>query len=285
MAHTIRQGQVLVPAGTPISAGFKQAITFAPLEIARIEVRVPPGPRGEVGFAIGAGGVAVFPFDTGQFIVADDEEIGWDLEDTLDAGSWQVLAYNTGQYDHTLWFRFLGTEPQLRQVQPGGQPIPNDQLTAGASTNGSAGQAVAPVPIVPPPPPEVLPPGAPVPPGELPVPDVPPPQVPAPPGQQGPAAPGQDTEEGMAVPSLIVFNGQLHAFRVNQQGQLIQDYFDPHTRQWGAAMLGSGLPAGAAVRSIEIQGQLHVFVSNAADHLEHFWFDPNAPQWRRESLT
>ncbi len=107
MAREVRRFSVLVPAGTPQSANFTADLSFPSRVVREIHVRVPPGPRGEVGFAFGAAGVMVIPVNPGAFIVTDDEEIRWPLEGLWDSGSWTMFAYNTGVFDHRLEVRFL----------------------------------------------------------------------------------------------------------------------------------------------------------------------------------
>lgn len=98
---------VTVPAGTEKAGNWTQDVSFASAVVNTIEVRVPPGPRGNMGFAIGSGGTAVMPFNAGEWIVTDDEKITWGVDDQFDSGAWQVLAYNLGRYDHALYIRFL----------------------------------------------------------------------------------------------------------------------------------------------------------------------------------
>lgn len=107
MAIEIRTAQVTVPAQTPIAAGFSQAITFPARVVDQINIKVPPGPRGQLGFSIGTGGMPVIPADIGDYIVTDDEEIEYPLTGYWNSGSWEVFAYNTGNYPHTLYLTFL----------------------------------------------------------------------------------------------------------------------------------------------------------------------------------
>src|SRR5262245_28932405 len=98
--------------------------------VGEVEVLVPPGPRGEVGFRIGSSGVQLLPIQLGTWIVTDNEIIHWPLEGQHDSGSWELTAYNTGQFPHTITVRFLvdlvaGPKPA------GAVPISADQLAAG----------------------------------------------------------------------------------------------------------------------------------------------------------
>jgi hypothetical protein len=112
MAQEFRRFAVTIPAGTAKSAHASYDLSFGARIVRKIEIRVPPGPRGEVGFAIGAAGQAVLPVQAGQYIVTDDEVIPWELDGFWDSGSWTMFAYNTGVFDHTLEVRFEVDVPQ-----------------------------------------------------------------------------------------------------------------------------------------------------------------------------
>jgi len=106
MAREVRSFSPSVPAGTTIASGWTADLSFPARTVVEIDVRVPPGPRGQMGFAIGSAGVPVIPFQSGQWIVTDDESIDWPLTDYIDSGSWTLFAYNLGQFAHTVYVRF-----------------------------------------------------------------------------------------------------------------------------------------------------------------------------------
>lgn len=128
MAAEVQRFAVTVPAGTLKSAALAFNLAMPPRIVDEIEVVVPPGPRGEVGFQLASGGVQIVPATAGQFFVTDSEVIHWPLEAQIDSGAWQLIAYNTGQFNHTLEVRFLvrptGTAVNLATLVP----IPNSQL-------------------------------------------------------------------------------------------------------------------------------------------------------------
>jgi len=180
VAQEIRAFQALIPAGTAKATPVSVDMSFPSRRVEEIEVLVPPGPRGEVGFAIGSGNVAILPYQAGAFIVADDETIHWPLERQFDSGKWTLFGYNTGQFDHTLYVRFL-----LNVVQLQGPPL----------APGGAGQLVAPDQIV-----ELPPVGAPPALPPLPPPPELPPPVPLPPPPPGPVLPPPPQPPGLGPP-------------------------------------------------------------------------------------
>ena len=107
MAQVVKSFAVTIPAGTLQSANFSSSVNIGTSDVAQINVRVPPGPRGNVGFQIGSGGVPVVPSNAGGFVITDDDYIEWPVTDMLETGAWDILGYNLGQYDHTIYVTFL----------------------------------------------------------------------------------------------------------------------------------------------------------------------------------
>lgn len=107
MAVEIRRFTFTIPAGTLKTALKTQVVTFPPRVVTQINIRVPPGPAGQMGFSIGSSGNPVIPIDPGTFVVTDNERIEWPLERFWDSGSWEFFGYNLGQYDHSVYIEFL----------------------------------------------------------------------------------------------------------------------------------------------------------------------------------
>lgn len=137
MASEIRSFQVTIPAGTPQSAPFTQAITFPPRTVTQVDWKVPPGPSGLMGWALTIAGQPVIPNNAGAYIVADDEARSWPLSNFPDQGQWQVTGYNLGNFPHTVYLDFLleqnaapsGTPAQISNADLS-SPLPDTQLPA-----------------------------------------------------------------------------------------------------------------------------------------------------------
>ena len=110
MASRIETFQPTVPAGTAIAAPFTTALQFNRAIVQRIEILVPPGPSGLVGFRIQHSGRTVIPYDTSQWIITDDEKIPWEVDNFPTGSAWGFQAYNLDIYDHTIYLRFLVIE-------------------------------------------------------------------------------------------------------------------------------------------------------------------------------
>lgn len=107
MADEIRQNTLLIPAGTTIAAPVTLDVSFPPREVQGIEIVVPPGVNGAVGFRILNSHVAVIPYDSDDYIIANNEVISWPITNAINSGSWQVQGYNLGTNDHAVYFRWL----------------------------------------------------------------------------------------------------------------------------------------------------------------------------------
>ena len=194
MAREIQAFAVTIPAGTAQASPQVSDLAMPPRLVERIEVRVPPGPRGQLGFQIGMAGRQLLPYNAGQYVVTDDEALSWDLYDLPSSGAWQVIAYNTGAYPHTLYLRFLVELPG-EELVASAPLLPPDQL--------GGGDLGGPPPPSPPsdlPPPPGLPPPDLTPPPLPPPPDLTPPLLPPPPDLTPPPAPLPPADTGQVQP-------------------------------------------------------------------------------------
>lgn len=148
MAQEIREFAVLVPKGTPKSAPLVTPIGFPERIVTSVSWRVPPGPSGLMGWALTSAGTPVIPIQPNTFVVTDNQADTWQLEGYLDSGNWQVTAYNTGIYDHTVYLTFLLDLPG--SVIP--PPTPPNTGT-GVGVVGTGGTVTPPPPPTQPTPP------------------------------------------------------------------------------------------------------------------------------------
>lgn len=97
---------ITIPPGTPISAPASFGLQFPSADVERIDVRIPPGPNGTVGFNINNGGGSYIPDTNGSWIVGNDDSYQWPLDDAPNNGNWTVVAYNTDVLPHTIYLYF-----------------------------------------------------------------------------------------------------------------------------------------------------------------------------------
>ena len=149
MAREIRSFDVRVEPGTPPQSPQYTDLSMPPRIVDRIDIRVPPGPAGLVGFAISSGGAPIIPYNPGEWIITDDEAMSWPLEGYIDSGGWQVIIYNLGNLPHTIQVRFL-----LRLTQDAADTAAPRLIADGAlsSSPGPMAFAVPPPPAAAPPP-------------------------------------------------------------------------------------------------------------------------------------
>lgn len=126
-AEDIFSFAVTIPHGTLAASPIVSAMPIGVRVVDHIDIRVPPGPRGLMGFRIMTGGQVVIPSNETSWIIADDESMPWDVTGFIDSGAWSLQGYNTGTNDHTVYIRFLTRLPPLPRPAPP-SPIAAGQL-------------------------------------------------------------------------------------------------------------------------------------------------------------
>lgn len=106
MADRIESFAVATPAGTAIASAITTAMEFNEGIVERIEITIPPGPSGLVGFRIEHSGEPVIPYDRSKWIVGDNEKIDWHITGFPEGSAWALETYNEDVYEHTLYLRF-----------------------------------------------------------------------------------------------------------------------------------------------------------------------------------
>jgi|SRR5215469_5213859 len=203
MAIEVRTLPVTIPAGTAASSPLVTPAVFPARIVTQIDILFPPGPRGEVGIAVGTANIKTLPYGNATYLVADAQFFQFPLEDQIDSGSWQITAYNTGMFPHTVTVTFhcslIASQTGASQT-PG---LPPGSISSGDGGGSGAGStspppATAPPPVEPPPvtPPPVVPPGVSAPPLAL------APAAPLPPGVAAPAVDPMVETMLVGVPDL-----------------------------------------------------------------------------------
>jgi len=110
MASRVETFDVLIPASTPIATPQNTPLVFNDGVVQRMEILIPPGPSGLVGFRVTHSGDVVIPYNRSNWVIADDDTLKWDLENYPTGSAWGLTAYNTDVYMHTLYIRIFVTE-------------------------------------------------------------------------------------------------------------------------------------------------------------------------------
>lgn len=138
MADEIRQYTATIPAGTTAAAPVRVNFDMPAREVQGIQIRVPPGPSGVVGFALQNSGVTVIPYGSDQWIVTSADYIDWTLSNYITSGSWQLLGYNTGAFSHSIYVRFLLGLIRPPEPVPGAALVDLGQLSSATPADNDA---------------------------------------------------------------------------------------------------------------------------------------------------
>ena len=107
MASIIHQFTVTIPAGTAKATPYSAALALPMEQLESVDIEVPPGPRGLMGFYLAQSGQQVIPWESGQWIVWDDRFATWYIAGYQANASWSVVGYNLdGVNTHSLVVRF-----------------------------------------------------------------------------------------------------------------------------------------------------------------------------------
>jgi hypothetical protein len=110
MAHRIEPFEVVVPGGTDVASFQQTPLVFSDGRVDRLEIRIPPGPSGLVGFRVAHSGQSVIPYTGDRWFITDNDKLDWDLDNYPTGGAWELWAYNLDVYDHAIYLWFHITE-------------------------------------------------------------------------------------------------------------------------------------------------------------------------------
>lgn len=92
----------------PVTIGLAMPVRI----VNSIRCRIPPGPAGVMGFALGSAGITVIPRQAGAFLSGDNEIFTLDLDGQIESGAWQVQMYNTSpSIPHSVYLTFQVSLP------------------------------------------------------------------------------------------------------------------------------------------------------------------------------
>lgn len=97
---------VTVPSGTPKTAPIIVPTVMPARKVVSIAWTIPPGASGFTGFRITMGGIQVAPVNLGAWIIRDGTDGASSLAKLPDSGAWDITAYNTGAFPHTIYVTY-----------------------------------------------------------------------------------------------------------------------------------------------------------------------------------
>jgi hypothetical protein len=94
-------------------------------EVERIDLEVPAGPSGAMGFVLANNGVPWIPRSPGEWLVWDDHSEAFPVTGYPTASGWQIVGYNVGFDSHVVVCRF-----HVNAIQVGSdQSVPLPAIT------------------------------------------------------------------------------------------------------------------------------------------------------------
>lgn len=106
MAQYVLPFIATIPGGTPESAPVTVDLELDNWSIEQIDLEVPPGPAGLMGFQVYNNGVAWIPYGAGQWLVWDNTKESYYMTDQPNGSGWAIVGYNEGFYEHSVTVRF-----------------------------------------------------------------------------------------------------------------------------------------------------------------------------------
>jgi len=106
VATQVRQFTATIPANTLKTALVTVPLSLDYVDIESIDLEVPPGPSGLMGFYLARSGQQWIPYESGEFLVWDDRFDSWYLTDQPTGSGWEVVGYNLDVFDHDVVVRF-----------------------------------------------------------------------------------------------------------------------------------------------------------------------------------
>lgn len=109
MTVQVQHFPITVPVGTAIATPQVAQMQLGVFQVDWVEVEVPDGVNGVVGFYVASSGQQVVPFRAGAnpiWVITNNAVKHWDLIDAPTSGDWQLVAYNLGGYAHLLQVTF-----------------------------------------------------------------------------------------------------------------------------------------------------------------------------------
>lgn len=122
LANRIEEFVVTVTPLHSSASPLTQDISVADGNLQRVEITVPAGHNGLTGIQILAANAQLIPRTPGQFLVANDRTIPFDLVGVIDTGSFQVKAFNNGIFVHSFYITLhmldFAYEPTTGAIEP-----------------------------------------------------------------------------------------------------------------------------------------------------------------------
>lgn len=119
---------VAVPAGTPQTAPVVQPVLLEDNQLDQVQVIIPDGHDGTTGLQVQWNGTTIVPYNTGAYLVGNNEEPVFPYGSEVTESGLQIAAFNTDVYEHSFFLRFqisdLTATPAVPFISPQAQGAP-----------------------------------------------------------------------------------------------------------------------------------------------------------------
>lgn len=106
MAYRVLQFTSTIPAGTALASPVTLPLALDNWVIESVDLEVPPGPAGLMGFYVANNGIPWIPYGTLPWLVWDDVQQSWFFTDQPSGSGWSIVGYNTGVFPHAVKSRW-----------------------------------------------------------------------------------------------------------------------------------------------------------------------------------
>lgn len=120
MAERVLQHITVIPAGTPVATPHVEELGFSDWEVEQIDLIVPSGPSGTMGFYLANNELPWVPRALGEWLIMDDQKLTVIPTGYPNGTGWEIVGYNLGHFDHQVTALFHVnpiTSPGDRQPQ------------------------------------------------------------------------------------------------------------------------------------------------------------------------
>lgn len=106
MAEQVIRATATIPAGVAQGDDVTLEIVLDNSDVLQVDLEVPPGPAGLMGFYLSNNDAPWIPRTPGEYFVWDDHHQSFPTAQYPTGAGWQVTGYNTGAYDHDVIVTF-----------------------------------------------------------------------------------------------------------------------------------------------------------------------------------
>lgn len=131
---------VLTPANTPLATPQNTPFPLEDAQLVRVDILVPRGPSGNLGFRFLWAQQQVIPWGNNSFLVTDNEKVPVECNFAMTATGLVIQTYNTDVFDHTIYVRalirdFVTMAAPAATITSGSLVTPSDIVSSDAGTN------------------------------------------------------------------------------------------------------------------------------------------------------